>query len=91
MSPAKEVDGDITRNFRLLESRPCDEIWAVIGGSGYHGSIRGGVGGCAFASLLGMEYSNIPSKMTMIRHRKNPFLIPSSQPKYPYCSISTPH
>jgi hypothetical protein len=44
MSPAEEIDGDITRNFRSLELRPCDEIWAVMGGSGYHGSIRGVLG-----------------------------------------------
>ncbi len=43
MSPAEEVDDDITGNFRSLGLRPCDEIWAVMGmgGSGYNGSIRG--------------------------------------------------
>ena len=46
MLPAEEVDGDITRNFRSLKSRPCDEIRAVVGGSGYndHGSICGVLG-----------------------------------------------
>jgi hypothetical protein len=44
MSPAEEIDGDITRNFLSLKSRPCDEIRAVMGGSGYHGSIRGVLG-----------------------------------------------
>jgi hypothetical protein len=44
MLPAEEIDGNITRNFRSLESRPCDEKWAVMGGSGCHGSIRGVLG-----------------------------------------------
>ena len=44
MSPAEEVDGDITRNFRSLKLRRCKEIRAVMGGSGYHGSIRGVLG-----------------------------------------------
>ena len=41
---------------------------------GSHGSIRGGVGGCAFASILDVEFSNISSKITMIHGKKNPSL-----------------
>ncbi len=51
MLPAKEVDGDITCNFHSLESRPCDEIQAVMRGSRYHGSIRVVLGLCFCESL----------------------------------------
>jgi hypothetical protein len=59
MAPADEVDSDIILCFCLLKKRHCDENLAFRGGNGYHGQTRGvrtKVVGCAFASLLGMEY-----------------------------------
>jgi hypothetical protein len=51
-----------------------------------------GVGGCAFASLLGVEYSNIPSKMTMIRRRKKSISNSILAAEIPLLShLNTPH
>jgi hypothetical protein len=59
MVPADKVVGDITLHFSLFQYRRCDENRAVVGGYGCHGQTCGVptcVVGCAFASLLGMEY-----------------------------------
>jgi hypothetical protein len=57
MMPADKVVGNITIHFCLLKYH--DKNWAVVGGYGYYGQTHGvgsWVVGCAFASLLGMEY-----------------------------------
>jgi hypothetical protein len=59
MMPAVKVVGNITLHFCPLKCHSCDENWAVVGGYRNHGQTLGvwtWVVGCAFASLLGIEY-----------------------------------